>query len=168
MTEEDDGAVALARLWPRDPHYSGGLVPVEPEMGFHSIEPKARQGDANDNLRLLLNDLTSEMRAQFTFFKRLRVAASKKARSDEDGQDADIRVAMKAATDAIASIIRTLEKADELQRRLAAARQVEEERKFDSKDYANAKAHFLDLIEKRAEDIARQRARANAGQQGAE
>lgn len=160
MAAHETFDISLFGLWPRNPRYDGGAGRTE--AGFHFIEPKTRRGDSDDDMRLLLNDLTAEMRAQFTFFKRLRMRAVKRS---NQADDADARAEVKAATDAIALIIRTLEKADELQRRLAASRKDEEERQLNLRDYDNAKAHFLDLIEKRAEELAE---RKLAGRKGAD
>lgn len=147
--------ISLFGLWPRNPRYEGGQHfdggTARAEAGYHFIEPKTRRGGGDDDMRLLLNDLTAEMRAQYSFFKRLRMRAAKRASQNDE---ADQRAEVKAATDAIALIIRTLEKADELQRRLAAARKDEEERQLNFRDYDHAKAHFLDLIEQRAEELA--------------
>ena len=134
MAENGSFDISIFGTWPRSPRYTGGVGPANNGPGFHSIEPKARRGAADDDLRLLLNDLTTEMRAQFAFFKRLRVAAVKKGRGGGES-----------------------EPADELQRRLAANRQEAEERHLNLRDYDNAKAHFLDLIEKRAEELAEKR-----------
>ncbi|WP_052699934.1 hypothetical protein [Martelella endophytica] len=155
MADLESLDISLFRPWPVRPRYDGGASIGRSDTAFHEIEPKARRGETGDDLRLLLNDLTAEMRAQFSFFRKLRMAAVKKGRAGEDGPD--IRTEVKAAADAMALIIRTLEKADELQRRLAASRQSEEERHLNLRDYDNAKAHFLDLIEKRAEEIAAKR-----------
>lgn len=160
MAAHETFDISLFGLWPRNPRYDGGAGRTE--SGFHVIEPKTRRGGSDDDMRLLLNDLTAEMRAQFTFFKRLRMRAVKRGNQNDD---ADVRAEVKAATDAIALIIRTLEKADELQRRLAASRKDEEERQLNFRDYDNAKAHFLDLIEKRAEELAE---RKLAGRNGAD
>lgn len=149
MADHESFDISLFGLWPRNPRYEGGAGRTE--AGYHFIEPKTRRGGGDDDMRLLLNDLTAEMRAQFAFFKRLRMRAVKRGSQGDDG---DARAEVKAATDAIALIIRTLEKADELQRRLAASRMDEEERQLNFRDYDNAKAHFLDLIEKRAEELA--------------
>ncbi|TCT35477.1 hypothetical protein [Martelella mediterranea] len=154
MAENDFGRLSLFAPWPRSPVYDGGIGVLPAEAGYHDIEPKAKVTDADDRLRLLLNDLTTEMRAQFAFFRRLRLAADRKSKSATDDAGKELRADVKAAADAMSLIIRTLEKADELQRRLAAARQSADDQNFDSKDYADARAHFLDLIEKRAEELA--------------
>ncbi|WP_319517189.1 hypothetical protein [uncultured Martelella sp.] len=156
MVDHETCDISLFGLWPRSPRYDGDLAGRRVETAYHVIEPKARSGDADDALRLLLNDLTAEMRAQFAFFRKLRMAAVKKSRA-EDGDATDVRGEVKAAADAVALIIRTLEKADELQRRLAENRRNAEERDLNLRDYDDAKAHFLDLIEKRAEELAQKR-----------
>ncbi|MAM09030.1 MAG: hypothetical protein CML23_00915 [Rhizobiaceae bacterium] len=162
MVDHETFDISLFGLWPRTPRYEGDPATHRAHAGYHAIEPKARRANADDDLRLLLNDLTVEMRAQFAFFRKLRMAAVKKGR---EGDDADVRGEVKAAADAVALIIRTLEKADELQRRLAESRRDAEERALDLRTYEDAKAHFLDLIEKRAEELAERRIAERAGGQ---
>nr|WP_272210645.1 hypothetical protein [Marinicella sp. W31]MDC2876546.1 hypothetical protein [Marinicella sp. W31] len=162
MVDHETIDIALFGLWPRSPRYDGDPAGRRVDAAYHEIEPKARPGDADDDLRLLLNDLTSEMRAQFAFFRKLRMAAVKKSRG---GEAADVRGEVKAAADAVSLIIRTLEKADEMQRRLAENRRNADERDLNLRDYDDAKAHFLDLIEKRAGELAERRIAERSGEQ---
>ncbi len=162
MVDHETFDISLFGLWPRTPRYEGEPANRRAHAGYHAIEPKARRANADEDLRLLLNDLTVEMRAQFAFFRKLRLAAVKKGRESDE---TDVRGEVKAAADAVALIIRTLEKADELQRRLAETRRETEERTLDLRTYEDAKAHFLDLIEKRAEELAERRIAGHAGEQ---
>ncbi|WP_176083425.1 hypothetical protein [Martelella sp. HB161492] len=157
MSDDPSFEPSLYGLWPRAPRYDGGKTVTHADApGFYMIEPKARRRDPQEELRLLLNDLTAEMRAQFGFFRSLRRAAQKETGAGGEAVR-EARGDVKSATDAIALIIRTLEKADEMQRRLASERQAEDERINDKQDYEHAKAKFLELIEQRAEELAGRR-----------
>lgn len=104
-------------------------------------------------LRLLLNDMTLEMRGQFDAFRALREACAPEGMADEAaGKQA--RADLKAAADAMSLIIRTLEKIDTLQRQMARDREAEADRNAEPQGYDDAKDHFLALIERRAEERA--------------
>jgi hypothetical protein len=122
------------------------------------LETKSAQEpvlDPSEELRRLLNEMTVEMREQFSTFRRLRTAAE---RALEDGDEAAQKLAradVKAATDAMSLIVRTLEKVDALQRQLARDRALEAERAADESGYEEAKARFMQMIEDRARDRAK-------------
>ena len=116
-----------------------------------------------DELRQLLNEMTAEMRQQFATFRTMREAASGllSGEADDavsaDGSDAAQKLAradVKAATDAMSLIVRTLEKVDALQRQLSRDRQVEADRLADAGGYEEAKARFVRMIEDRANETA--------------
>lgn len=110
-----------------------------------------------DELWRLLNDMTAEMREQFRFFRELREGAG--AALDGAADEAAGKMAradVKAATDAISLIVRTLEKIDTLQRQLARDREAAAESEAEAKSYEDAVAFF----EKRIEQLAEQKLRA--------
>lgn len=116
-----------------------------------------------DELRQLLNEMTAEMRQQFATFRTMREAASGllSGEADDavsaDGNEASQKLAradVKAATDAMSLIVRTLEKVDALQRQLSRDRQVEADRLADAGGYEEAKARFVRMIEDRANETA--------------
>ncbi len=118
------------------------------------LEVKSREAGEGD-LRVLLGDMTREMRAQFDYFRALRESAEKALADPADEAAAKTsRADAKAASDAMSLIVRTLEKVDSLQRQLAHDRQLEAERQADAQDPAAARAHFLALIDARAEEAA--------------
>lgn len=100
----------------------------------------------------LLNDLTQEMRAQFEQFRLLRERADALMGGDDDAAAKLARADLKAASDAMSVIVRTLEKIDTLQRQLLRDRQVEEERaEGESQTVDDVQAKLLALVEKQAE-----------------
>jgi hypothetical protein len=115
-----------------------------------------------DELRQLLNDMTAEMRQQFGTFRAMREMASGLLSGEADaltpdGSDAAQKLAradVKAATDAMSLIVRTLEKVDALQRQLSRDRQAEADRLADAGGYEEAKARFVRMIEDRANETA--------------
>jgi hypothetical protein len=106
-------------------------------------------------LRILMNDMTQEMRDQFDYFRKLRTAAEEMTGGDGDDAAAKLaRADVKAATDAMSLIVRTLEKVDSLQRQLSRDRDLEAERNADRPGYEHAKAKLLELIEQKANERA--------------
>ena len=110
MADLESLDISLFGPWPVRPRYDGGASIGRSDIAFHEIEPKARRGETGDDLRLLLNDLTAEMRAQFSFFRKLRMAAVKKGRAGEDGPD--IRTEVKAAADELILLLKQIADAD--------------------------------------------------------
>ncbi|PZM17097.1 hypothetical protein [Rhizobium tubonense] len=130
------------------------------------LETKSAEAP-QEALRMLMNDMTQEMRDQFDYFRKLRTAAEAKAGGEVDDAEAKLaRADVKAATDAMSLIVRTLEKVDSLQRQLARDRDLEAERNADRPGYEEAKSKLLALIEQkaneRAEIIIAERSRAAA------
>ncbi len=76
-----------------------------------------------EQLSALLNDLTAEMRQQFELFRKLRGAADALISGEDEAASKLARSDAKAATDAMALMVRTLEKIDSLQRQLARDRE---------------------------------------------
>lgn len=148
----DDCHTALFRLWPERPVY--GVPPPEPES--RPPEIKAAELPDGSDLRVLLNDMTAEMRGQFDAFRSLREGSAPAMGGDGDDAAGKLaRADLKAAADAMSLIVRTLEKIDTLQRQLARDRRDAEERNAEPQGYDEARRHFLDLIEQRAEERAR-------------
>src|SRR5690606_39784733 len=76
----------------------------------------------------------------------------------ESGDDTAGKLAradIKAATDAMSLIVRTLEKIDSLQRQLARDREDEAERAAEANGYGAAKQRFIQMIRDRADEKAR-------------
>ncbi|WP_159953322.1 hypothetical protein [Rhizobium sp. 18065] len=113
----------------------------EPDGGAH-------QG-ASRELARLLADFTLEMRAQFDLFRRLRSAADALLDGADEAAAKLARADIKAATDAIALIIRTLEKIDSLQRQLTRDRTEADERQQLSHDPQTLRRKLALMIEAR-------------------
>ncbi|MGV3553105.1 hypothetical protein [Rhizobium sp.] len=142
---------ALAGLWPigRAVAYDGRLgdqvraVLLETKSG-------AASGGPVEEMQGLLNEMTRELRAQFALFRTIR----ERAGPGLDGDDAEAKVAKadaKAAVDSMALIARTLEKIDDMQRRLADALARQAEEVFDDAAY---RALFDDIDRKISERAA--------------
>ena len=112
------------------------------------IEVKA--AGAGD-LVTLLNEFTTEMRAQFELFRRLRAGAESLIDGADEGLAKLARADIKAATDAIALIVRTLEKIDALLRQLERDRLDAEERLMEARDPEVLRAEVEALIAARVE-----------------
>ncbi|MBP1853222.1 hypothetical protein [Rhizobium halophytocola] len=121
-----------------------------------------------ESLALLLNQLTVEMRDQFAVFRRLRTEAQATLVSDRSDGDAAAegpvesaaaklaRADIKAATDAMSLIVRTLEKIDGLQRQVARDRAEAAHRAGMEGDDASVRTRLEALIERRvAERLAK-------------
>jgi hypothetical protein len=143
----------LCGFWPERPVYGGG----------QPLETKS-EGAPGDELRVLLNQMTAEMREQFAAFVELRKGAEIAALSGDEAAEKLARADLKAAADAMGLIVRTLEKIDQLQRQLARDREMEIESREQAEGYAAAKGQLLAIIEQRAEEkaalIVEQRIRA--------
>ena len=138
------GAVALGKI-------EAAAIDETPRATTLLLEIKSADATPGDDLRRLLNDMTGEMREQFDYFRDLRRAAEIVGDTSVDEAQAKIaRADVKAATDAMSLIIRTLEKVDALQRQLARDRDLELERNDGSDGHEAAKAKFLKLIDDKA------------------
>lgn len=112
------------------------------------IEVKA--AGAGD-LERLLQEFTAEMRAQFDLFRRLRAGAESLIDGADEGLAKLARADIKAATDAIALIVRTLEKIDALLRQLERDRLDAEERLMEARDPEVLRGEVEALIAARVE-----------------
>jgi hypothetical protein len=120
------------------------------------LEIKSVEGAVSpgEELRRLLNEMTVEMRDQFATFRRMRTTAEQALADGDEAAGKLARADVKAATDAMSLIVRTLEKVDSLQRQLARDRELEAERTADEGGYEEAKARFMQMIEDRANEKA--------------
>jgi len=150
----------LFGVWPAEPVYgvavetAAGAQKLQRRVGRVWLEVKAAEGAPAEELRRLLNDMTVEMRRQFDYFRGLRAAADAVPEGADEAQQKLARADVKAATDAMSLIVRTLEKVDALQRQLARDRDEAAEKHADALGRAEARAHFLRLIDERAEERA--------------
>jgi hypothetical protein len=174
MTSLNENDLSLFGEWPEKPCYAGGIATPTgrgspPGRAGDGLERKAvpamqsgPSGDDNaDDLRLLLNEMTGEMRQQFEFFRSMREHAGPLAgKEGDDAAGKQARSDAKTSTDAMSLIIRTLEKIDSLQRQLAQDRQDAAEREVESDDYEEAVAFFQRRIEKLADEKFHARCRA--------
>lgn len=105
------------------------------------------------DLRAVLNNVTKELTAQLAIFTQLRVEAQK-ALNDPDGDQKQARADLKASNDAIALTVRTLEKTDDMQRKISDAREAEAERTIDEAGLEACHQQLLAHIEARAAERA--------------
>lgn len=151
---------ALFGLWAERPAYGDGIVMDDEILADRAcgvlLEIKSAESAIQpaEELRRLLNDMTAEMRAQFETFRDMRRSAEKALEDGDEAAQKLARADVKAATDAMSLIVRTLEKVDSLQRQLARDRELEAERAADEGGYEEAKARFMKLIEERANEYA--------------
>ena len=122
----------------------GDLDEALPEV----IEVKA--AGAGD-LVTLLTEFTTEMRAQFELFRRLRAGAESLIDGADEALAKQARADIKAATDAIALIVRTLEKIDALLRQMERDRLDAEERLTEARDPEVLRGEVQALIAARVE-----------------
>lgn len=101
----------------------------------------------------LLAEMMREMRAQFIAFRDLRAKAAQLCDGGDEAAQKLARADLKAATDAMSLIVRTLEKVDSLQRQLARDRELEEERQANEGGYQEAVHEVEKLIEDRAREL---------------
>ncbi|SMF48794.1 hypothetical protein SAMN02982989_2585 [Xaviernesmea oryzae] len=160
MDEFETFDPALFGLWAERPVYGEGQAmddaALADEVRGVLLETKSAEGAISpaEELRGLLNEMTVEMRDQFATFRRMRASAEKALTDGDEAAQKLARADMKAATDAMSLIVRTLEKVDGLQRQLARDRELEAERAADEGGYEEAKARFMKLIEERANESA--------------
>lgn len=147
----------LCGLWPQTRAYGSGLVAVSGRADVQAVveeyflETKSGANAAPEDLRVLLNEMTAEMREQFAAFRELRRSAEAAASASGDEAAAKLaRADLKAATDAMSLIVRTLEKIDQLQRQFARDRELAIEENEMAMGLEDAKTSFLKRIEERA------------------
>jgi hypothetical protein len=162
----DDFDPGLFGAWGRD-GYCGSAAPAPSEslpaesspvrdktvhalmLEVKSAETAASGADLGD----MLNRVTEELKEQLVLFSNMRSAAQK-ALDDPDADQKLARADLKASSDAISVTVRTLEKIDELQRRIIDAREDMAERTISDVEL-DALSHRLDAhIESRAQELA--------------
>ncbi len=112
---------------------------------------------AGADLRSLLNEATEELKEQLRLFQRLRREAANLL-DDPDGDHKLARADLKAATDAISLIVRTLDKTDELQRKIDDAGEADRARHVDDETLDRLCESLNRHIADRADALARSRA----------
>lgn len=165
MDHEQDFDLALLGLAPD----GDGWLGLESGRAADAAGLEVKSADALsplDRLAALLDDLTTEMRQQFELFRKLRATAEKLIDGADEAAAKAARADAKAATDAIALIVRTLEKIDSLQRQLARDREDAALASGEGEDEDAITAELLRIIETQAE--ARAKARLAAWQNGTE
>lgn len=111
---------------------------------------------AGSGLRSLMNEVTEELKEQLHLFQRLRRQAADTL-DDPDGDHKLARADLKAATDAISLIVRTLDKTDELQRKIDDAGEADRARHVDDETLDRLCENLNRHIVERAEALARSR-----------
>jgi hypothetical protein len=160
MDEFDSFDPGLFGIW-RDRAAYGDEMPTEDAVLADEVrialEIKSADGgvSASDELRKLLNDMTVEMREQFSTFRKMRESAAGALTDGDEAAQKLARADVKAATDAMSLIVRTLEKVDSLQRQLARDREIEAERVADEGGYGEAKDRLQRLIADKADERAK-------------
>ncbi|AAK86756.2 hypothetical protein EN41_16395 [Agrobacterium tumefaciens] len=165
MTSSHTYDPALYGAWPETPAYADDDMPeAAPEIKSRADRLAAEDAARNGNLRQLLNELTEEMRQQFSMYRNMREAGEAGLLPDaDDAQAKQARADVKIATDQLSLIVRTLERIDALQRVLAQERQaLMAEDETETEDYEAAVAHFLGRIDDLAEQKCRERLEAIA------
>lgn len=152
--------LALFGCWEAAPAYRDALPEgdvLAEDVRALVLETKSAEGvlvSAAEELRRLLNEMTVEMRGQFDAFRKMRIAAEGLLAGGDETAGKLARADIKAATDAMSLIVRTLEKVDSLQRQLARDREDEAERAAEASGYGEAKERLLKLIEVKAREQA--------------
>lgn len=174
MTLMTSDVLSLFGEWPKTHVQNAGLYVDKADLHDHeggnavlemkSLPPQPTENagaagsiDGPDALWRLLNEMTVEMREQFRFFRELREGAggALEAAADEVAGKA-ARADVKAATDAVSLIVRTLEKIDTLQRQLSRDREVAAQSEADNRSYEEAVAFF----QRRIDELVEQKMRA--------
>ncbi|WP_244481386.1 hypothetical protein [Rhizobium sp. Root1203] len=161
MIDTEMFAPELYGFWPQRRDYRDMVRPAWSEAEARAaveeyfLETKSGDAPPAEELRVLLNEMTAEMRDQFAAFRTLRKAAESAAAGSSDETAAKLaRADLKAATDAMSLIVRTLEKIDQLQRQVARDRELAADENDVAVGLENAKKGFLERIE----ELAAQRA----------
>ncbi|WP_281037356.1 MULTISPECIES: hypothetical protein [unclassified Rhizobium] len=159
MTSFRNCDLTLHGVWPEECAYGGeGRLETAPETKSRADKLAAEDAARNGELRQMLNELTVEMRDQFYMYRNLRQASEAALLATaEDASGKQARADVKAATDQLSVVVRTLERIDVLQRLLAEERAaLSGEDETDNEDYEAAVVYFL----KRIDELAEQKCRA--------
>lgn len=158
MTKSDTCDPALHSAWPERPTGMGeGIPDTALETKSRADKLIAEDAARNGRLRELLNELTDEMRDEVGLYRNLRQAGEAALLGPPEDTSAKLaRADVKAATDQLSLIVRTLERIDALQRVLAEEREalvIEDDAEAEA--YETAVAHFLNRIDELAEQKCR-------------
>jgi hypothetical protein len=158
MDEFETFDPALFGLWTEAPVYGDAVVMDDSVLSDAVrgvlLEIKSAESaiSPGEELRRLLNEMTVEMRDQFSTFRRMRTSAEAALTDGDEAAQKLARADVKAATDGMSLIVRTLEKVDSLQRQLARDRDEAAERDADEGGYEEAVREVEELIERRAQE----------------
>lgn len=176
MTDPIDFDPALVGLWPSGhagpaPYGTGADPETDAAVRTLWLETKAAaEPSPAEALQALLNDMTTELKQQFSLFQTIRADAQQKLASGDEGEQKTAKSDVKAAVDALSLITRTLEKIDSLQRSLARDLEAAAEQEFSEAVYEDMLASIDRKINERAEERMRAwlagRADAEAGATG--
>ncbi|KQV63821.1 hypothetical protein [Rhizobium sp. Root1220] len=162
MNDIESFVPELYGFWPQT-HAYGDPVRLETEDAearaaaeAYFLETKSGAAPPAEELRVLLNEMTAEMRDQFSAFRELRRAAEAASASGDEAAGKLARADLKAATDAMSLIVRTLEKVDQLQRQIARDRELAAEENDVAMGLEDAKTRFLERIDELAQYRAEQ------------
>lgn len=170
MFDPIDFDLAMVAPWPVEPRLADPVLEASVAGAVRDIllETKAAAEPAPaEALQRLLNEMTEEMRLQFEAFRTIRRDAEALLKGSPD--EAEIKLAkadIKSATDALALLVRTIEKIDSLQRSLADDRERAIEQNFDQAAYDELLAGIERKIEARARERADIIIRARDGDAG--
>jgi hypothetical protein len=170
MFDPIDFDLAMVAPWPVRPRLPDVADEARAAGAARDIllETKAAaEPTPGEALQLLLNEMTLEMRLQFEAFRTIRMDAEALLKGAPD--EAEIKLAkadIKSATDALALLVRTIEKIDSLQRSLADDRERAIEKNFDETAYNDLLAGIERKIEARARERADIISRDHGGEAG--
>jgi hypothetical protein len=162
MFDPIDFDPALAVLWPPGqarpaPYGAGCGQDLDAAVKSVWLETKAAaEPSAAEETQRLLNDMTTELTAQFEVFRRIRSDAEAKLAAGDENEQKLAKADIKAAIDALSLITRTIEKVDGLQRSLARDLEMAAQQDFSDADYQE----MLAGIERKINDRAEERMRA--------
>jgi hypothetical protein len=117
------------------------------------IETKAaaEPSPAEQTLQLL-NEMNTELKAQFEVFRRIRTDAEAKLADGDESEQKLAKADIKAAIDSLSLITRTIEKVDSLQRSLARDLEMAAQQDFSDAAYEEMLADIERKINQRAEE----------------
>ncbi|KXG87101.1 hypothetical protein [Agrobacterium bohemicum] len=158
MTSTINNDLSFYREWPQTHVYADNPAVLELKSALPDKASNQPSGsiEGPDGLWRLMNEMTVEMREQFRFFRELREGAGAALDGADEAAGKGARADVKAATDAMSLIVRTLEKIDTLQRQLARDHEVVAESEADNQDYEEAVAFF----QRRMNELVEQKLRA--------
>ncbi|MDS7596535.1 hypothetical protein [Agrobacterium tumefaciens] len=155
MLAFDEADLSLFGDWPDSCVYRHGVATDCDLEAAPEIKSAPVEDTTQDDLRQLLNALTAELREQCRMYQRMREVSEpllSVAIDETPGKQG--RADVKAATESLSVVVRTLEKIDVLQRQIAEERERNADRAEESEDYDAAVAFFLQRIDALAEQKA--------------